>query len=363
MPSHKSGASYYVPITLKGSYIAESSSHRRLYIPLAGISNATWWALVSARSKLAVVDAATGAALPAHVGVALNNSAKIGCLQFDAAVTAGQDKTFWLDVGAGLSEVNAAASVTNENGFMSYDFEESTSPFPDAAGNYSGTAASMAGYQQAGKLCAKCAASFVNTNALVNAGNTTQVNNANKLTLSVLLKQNYASTQQYIFSKSSTYVFGAITHPNGNLYVFWSDTVASGNLALASYQTYMPLGSYHHLALAYDGTQTGDDNRLKLYVDGALMTVTHTRPVPASITSEAISFYIGNVADGSYPFNGSIDQFDLFTDTKSSDWVTTTYNNYFMADFWAIGAGAAISSGTPTRRGTFSMSSFRMGFR
>src|SRR4029077_278075 len=51
--------------------------------------------------------------------------------------------------------------------------------------------------------------------------------------------------------------------------------------------------SWHLYSAVYDGTQTGNSNRLKIYMDGVQQTLTIDGTVPATIPTISGDFFIG----------------------------------------------------------------------
>jgi hypothetical protein len=97
----------------------------------------------------------------------------------------------------------------------------------------------------------------------------------------------------------------------------------------AEYIYTIPAG-YFHYAVVFDGTQTGNANRLKIYVNGVLQTSTYTYTVPATTGSPAtplarIGSYVGSPA-GWY-MQGSIANIVVFDKAISQTDVTNIYNH------------------------------------
>ena len=83
---------------------------------------------------------------------------------------------------------------------------------------------------------------------------------------------------------------------------------------------------WHLATLVFDGAQTGDANRLKLYVDGVQRTLgSFNRPVPASTTTVAQTFYIGATDCGQIHTAGSIDDVRVYNRALSATEVSNLY--------------------------------------
>jgi hypothetical protein len=86
---------------------------------------------------------------------------------------------------------------------------------------------------------------------------------------------NRTNTQYcFILQRNSSPPFGFEIYPT-TIYVSYG--------AFEAYVGYNPTG-WHQLVYTYDGTQTGNSNRVKVYVNGILQTLTFGSSVPSSIT-------------------------------------------------------------------------------
>ena len=74
--------------------------------------------------------------------------------------------------------------------------------------------------------------------------------------------------------------------------------------AYAVTSTTMTINNWHHVAMVFN---QDDDNRIKIYIDGALASLTtNTAGVGAIVDDASNKLYIGNVAAGTRTFNGYI---------------------------------------------------------
>jgi hypothetical protein len=58
--------------------------------------------------------------------------------------------------------------------------------------------------------------------------------------------------------------------------------------------------AWHHYAVVYDGAQTGNDNRLKIYKDGVAESPSFAGTVPANIGTSALSLRLGRGHFGNF---------------------------------------------------------------
>jgi hypothetical protein len=70
--------------------------------------------------------------------------------------------------------------------------------------------------------------------------------------------------------------------------------------------------NWHHYVVVYDGTQTGNANRLKIYRDGVLQTLSFAGTIPATVGSDSLTTRIGLSHAGNYGV-GRVDDVRLFS--------------------------------------------------
>ncbi|MBI5150807.1 MAG: LamG domain-containing protein, partial [Candidatus Omnitrophica bacterium] len=85
---------------------------------------------------------------------------------------------------------------------------------------------------------------------------------------------------------------------------------------------------WYHVAFVFDGSQTGNANRLKLYLNGSLKTLSFTGSgtIPATLFNGTATVQLGgNTAQATY-FNGSIDEVAVYDRALTQAEVTARYN-------------------------------------
>jgi len=110
-----------------------------------------------------------------------------------------------------------------------------------------------------------------------------------------------------IFTKSDTnnHKF-SLEYQNDSFYCYISDTgQAYGKVAIT-----IPSDKWFHLAMVYNGLDTGNAGRLKLYINGVQSTLTYNGLIPDSIPNISAVFYLGKGFLG-------IDESRLWMDTLS----------------------------------------------
>jgi hypothetical protein len=80
----------------------------------------------------------------------------------------------------------------------------------------------------------------------------------------------------------------------------YNDNLLYVSFSISDYASIALDQDWHHYAAVYDGSQTGNANRLKVYKDGVAQTVTFTGEVPASIGASALKMRMGNGQFGTF---------------------------------------------------------------
>jgi hypothetical protein len=97
--------------------------------------------------------------------------------------------------------------------------------------------------------------------------------------------------------------------------------------------------SFTHVALVYDGSQSTDATKLKLYVNGLPQTLSSLGSIPTAINvSSSAHLYTGRTTI-SDTWNGVIDETRVSLSARSPSWIYTEYNNQSSpSTFYAVGA-------------------------
>jgi hypothetical protein len=344
----------YIPVTINSSLVGETNAHFPWTFDLSKITDQDFWHAITAAGDIVIIGPA-GDTIPRYVDV-LNTTADSGTVSWDAAPSTTVNQTYKIVVIPGKGAVNSSSTFTNSNCLMRYGLDGNSSPLVDACGNYplSNTSSTLG---ITGKI-GKCAFESTVLSTLT-SGIISQINGANKLTYSFLLKSSdYSSISLFTHL---TNVFMRFQLAEGNLIIFMGETFAN-YISLASLSSYAPLNQWNSIFIVYDGTQGSNSNKIKMYINGTNIILGVTGTIPATIPGSA-QFEIG------YPGLSNIayyDEFRIYNDTKTSGWETTEYNMIFNTGAVTIGStsntGSASSggSGGNSGRGGFG---FGFGFR
>lgn len=101
--------------------------------------------------------------------------------------------------------------------------------------------------------------------------------------------------------------------------------------ALYTIGNYISTGNWYHIVMVFDGTQSGNENRLKAYINGDQKTGDYTGTIPATTADTSASFTIGRDihASGRY-FDGIIDEVAIYDRVLTDDEI---YMHYCLGQF------------------------------
>jgi hypothetical protein len=143
------------------------------------------------------------------------------------------------------------------------------------------------------------------------------------------MNQSVIDLKQAVISKdtSTTNLISFYTWDDGNFYFDIRD--GSTQYGYFNYSTAISADAWHHLTVVFDGSLSGNANRLKVYVDSVQQTLTFSGTMPSTLPTVASPQMIGNM-NSSWTttglFNGKIDDVRIYSDALSSDEVTKNYN-------------------------------------
>lgn len=227
-----------------------------------------------------------------------------------------------------ISDTKAFNNFTVNSGLLAYwKFDEAdySASVVDHTGNgYNGTPSGAAGNYNASNptktlpsldfpnLYAK---DFDGTDDVINFGPVNEIGNVNALTMTAWVQRRAANSVIFI-GKQETGVQDDINielWSDGNIYFAISDNgFSTGSVALND-------TSWHHVALVFDGTQSGNANRLKGFVDGIQQTLSFSGTVPALTPAMVTSFVVGQDGEFGGAFaDGFVDDVRVYTRVLST---------------------------------------------
>jgi hypothetical protein len=167
------------------------------------------------------------------------------------------------------------------------------------------------------------ALSFDGSNDFVGVGDIGVIDGVANATLSGWIKRG-ATNAHITFGKHDTSSgrFAINFYNDGNVYFNVGDGSGTPYAYFVSNDT-----DWHHVVMAYDGSQSGNANRLKVYFDGVQQTLTFSGTIPATTYASSIDeFRIGRNASNGFYSNGFIDEVRLYTRTLSTSEIVALYN-------------------------------------
>jgi len=158
----------------------------------------------------------------------------------------------------------------------------------------------------------------------VSAGDVNELDGVSAFTVETWVKFNSIQSWKKVFYKgsSATQRIGLQTGTSNNLYFLVGN--GSNSYGYTPSNT-ITTGQWYHIAAVYNGAASGNSNKLKLYINGALQSLSYNGTIPALTpdTSEDLSF-MSNV-------NGSADEIRVFnhniSPTTAKVWSQHGLNN------------------------------------
>jgi len=221
------------------------------------------------------------------------------------------------------------ASATWDSNFVAVHHLSVNQPggaFIDSTGNYNGTATATT--DTAGRI--DRGRHFAGSDKVA-IGTVTELGGASTCTIEYTGQKDSAGTLLNAGNYNGD--FNSRTSLN-----HWSDgnvypNVSNGSAMYGVYSLNDALS--HHYVMVFDGGLTGDSNRLKLYIDGVIVTMTYPGSAISATLSAAKPFNIGQ--DSTANTTGMMDEHTISSTPRSADWVMARYHSG-LGDLQTIGA-------------------------
>jgi hypothetical protein len=164
----------------------------------------------------------------------------------------------------------------------------------------------------------------------VNVGDINIVDGASQLTISGWIYHSTLANSKSIISKyaaaDDSWVFyaGAAVEGSNNVCIFIdAATDHRGCSATGAHQA----GRWEYWSVVFDGTQTGDANRLKMYLNGVQQDMTYVNSVPATLDSNANVIRLGadSDLDGCCYWSGFLDDMRIYSRALSAGEIRNLY--------------------------------------
>ncbi len=154
-------------------------------------------------------------------------------------------------------------------------------------------------------------------------GDVTELKNATQFTLEAQVKYDATvSGWTTIMRKASSLTNRIMFHigpSNNSVYVFVDN--GSNSYGYTAANAVSP-GNWYHVAAVFDGTQTGNANRLKIYIDGVPQTLSFSGTIPASTSSTNTAPFMAGGEPACCYLNGTIDEVRVWNTALSASTIT-----------------------------------------
>jgi hypothetical protein len=162
---------------------------------------------------------------------------------------------------------------------------------------------------------------FDGTNDYVSVPKQTAFVNATTFTLAAFMKRR--------LSNSVVSCYQGVPFTNDIALELWSDNFAYFEVGNGSdaYGTIANTSTnWQYLTMVFDGTQTGNSNRLKCYINGILLSVIYDGTIPATTSASDSVFLIGYYPNPVNYSDGNIANVQIYNRPLSATEVAQNYN-------------------------------------
>jgi hypothetical protein len=158
------------------------------------------------------------------------------------------------------------------------------------------------------------------TNQQINGTTTVAKNLTNFSMAGWVRRPSIGSIQFFGFSESGTSHRTDFIYNSDNRVYF---VISNGSLAFGT--TLQNLTGWHHLAFTFDGSQTGNSNRLKGYFDGVARTLSFSGTIPATTSNNALvdTLRIGRYQSQGLWSNGDFAELGMWQATLTAEEVAS----------------------------------------
>jgi hypothetical protein len=162
---------------------------------------------------------------------------------------------------------------------------------------------------------------FDGTNRYISVPKQTAFVNTTTFTLAAFMKRRLTS--------SVVSCYQGVPFNNDIALELWSDNFAYFEVGNGSdaYGTIANTSTnWQYLTMVFDGTQTGNSNRLKCYINGILLSVTYNGTIPATTSASDSVFLIGYYPNPVNYSDGNIANVQIYNRALSATEVLQNYN-------------------------------------
>jgi hypothetical protein len=185
---------------------------------------------------------------------------------------------------------------------------------------------------------------FDGVDEYVDNGRITMTEGATNLSLSFWLKMSTDNTVNFLMGRfggtaQTSFYLEKATLANGNgIGISLGAGGVSPFYGVMRSNNAINFGAWNHIVLVFDGSQSTDLTRCKLYFDGVLQTCTiATGNFGSSINTDTTSFALGAIGGStSNNMSGNLDEVSFFDYSLSASEVTDIYNGGVPTDLMTL---------------------------
>jgi hypothetical protein len=175
------------------------------------------------------------------------------------------------------------------------------------------------------------ALNFDGTDDYVDFGDVDAIDGASTLTMEAwIYVESYGSFPTIIAKTESNSNTVGITLDNGTgvlTALTRNGASGAGQDGLGKTTTTVSLNTWTHVAMVFDGTQSGNSERLKFYINGVEEALTYSNTIPATLPNTSDNLTIGRYSSGGFYFDGSIEEVRIWSTARSGTDIATYYQN------------------------------------
>ncbi len=195
------------------------------------------------------------------------------------------------------------------------------------------TASTAWGNGASGKF--NSAISLDGTDDSVSFGDLSSAESVSQLSWSFWVKPTALATQKVLWAKANiagtqdSWAFATSPSDSSILTFLLSASTTDLSTGATSPAGVLSNGTWTHIVAVFDGSQSGNANRLKIYANGKLLNVTYSGTIPATTTATTSNSTLGVTNDSFGYFNGLFDDVRLYNYPLSVNQINKLYNGGF----------------------------------
>ena len=359
------GTNYYIEIKVNHLRMMDTFSHFPYQINLSDVlvNDPFFRNEITTANNIAVYDPIGDVLKPRIVELDLPTNNLL--LAFDASTSTVEDLTWYVCVGPGISEVDDPQVFSNSGYGESWGFHEpaGTSPiYCRITPHYL-----LSRYLQGPAVLG--AASKFGTGILhnqqgrsydVRAAGVSPMDEATKFTWELLWEKSsvgnyfpwflYAPSQNVYPPPINSIVLGFNNYTEVQKLVCYLKTQYASGYGYFDMSS-LPDGDTYHIVWVFDGTLTGNENRLKLFLNGVQQSILITGTVYSKLSNLSGSSKTNTnyIDDPEHTFTTPMQELSLAPAVLSPEFILTRSNQFLVPDFWSITSAVIDFSAIPIK--------------